>query len=195
MNLIPQKSEYKGMICVYKLLFDNSFFYIGSTSNLKQRITVHNCVFSGKKIKGQSRSMIAARELYSNVEVIILEQLNININLLEREDFFIRQFSNTPLLINRSKTAFYSSGIKWTDEEKNKISKSLRGIKRSEDTIARMKNKTPDKIKKYSIDGLFIKAYSSQKAAALDSGISRLTLRRVMYGVIPNYKGFVYRYL
>ena len=97
--------------CVYKLSFEDGSFYIGSTKNLRQRLSSYNQSFNKDNI-GSINKLIAKKALiYTEVNFSILEIIPLDINTKHIEDIYLKENSNNPLLLNRSKSAYNNSGM------------------------------------------------------------------------------------
>lgn len=175
--------------CVYKLMFDTGKYYIGSTSDLRNRAQVYNSNFTHKKFNIKNLEYEARKSGCCCVEV--LEIITDISQLLSREDFFIKLFCGGDIL-NRSKNAFSNKGIKWTEQEKIAIGRGQKGKKKRKRASKRITRKP--QIVKYDLSGAFIKVYTSIKMAAIDNGCSWRTInRRLQENKDRPYNGFVFK--
>lgn len=199
--------------CVYKVVFSNGCFYIGSTKNLKTRMLafksqVHNKICN--------KNIITRCDGLPIIDIQILEPVNNISKLFEREDFYIKSSINNPDILNRSASAFSNKGIKWDSRDK-----SSKGIKKSEEVkmkmrkprseaakarmrgrkltatqiaaVKRIADKLSVKISQYDIYGNYIATYKNSKIASLHTRISSTTISNNVRGVIQNVFGHTFK--
>lgn len=180
--LVPQNIDLN-QAGIYKIFFDD-YFYIGSTSNFTKRIQGFRSL-GGKKGSAFNKKMY---ECARDCSVILFEIIQVvdDISLLRGlETEYIQSFIGNPLLLNRAFDGNSNKGIRWTDEEKSKISQTNKGN-------GRPKNTPAGKIEKYSIDGAYISSYTSCMAAGLDSGMSHRMVMKILHGEKGNYNGVTF---
>ncbi len=107
--------------CVYLMSFEDGSFYIGSTANLKQRISQYKSAF--KNSIGSVNKLIAAKIVqHSSVSFFILEVISSGINPKTREDWWMKLYEGNNFLLNRRKSAFSNAGLtKSNAHKKNNI--------------------------------------------------------------------------
>lgn len=105
---------------VYKITI-NSIVYIGSSSNLKRRLSDHLKFLN--KNKHQNKHLQSSFNKYSIEKLIIsiLEFCKVE-NLKEREDFYINEYNAFEDGFNQSKNSFSPLGYKHTEENKKIMS-------------------------------------------------------------------------
>jgi predicted GIY-YIG superfamily endonuclease len=109
MNIHTPKVKGK-ICCVYKMVFPDGSFYIGSTSDLRQRISGYRSAF--KNCIGSVNKLIQAKaESFNSVEFIIMEEVTDISRYRFYENKHIIENSKNPLLLNRSRSAFDNSGM------------------------------------------------------------------------------------
>ena len=92
------------------LFFEDGSFYIGSTSDLKNRIGGYKQAF--KNSIGSVNKLIAAKvEVFNKIWFEILEIVPADVNPKEVEHEYIKKYSPSPLMLNRSRSAFNNSGM------------------------------------------------------------------------------------
>jgi group I intron endonuclease len=125
--------------CVYRIIFKNGCFYIGSTKNLRNRVAVF--IHSLRTQKRNCNKNIVDRCLnvkISNIE--IMEMVSDTSDLKTREDFYIKKFFNNDKILNRSMSAFSNKGVKWDERDKNR-----KGLPLSMEVRRKMsESKTPE---------------------------------------------------
>lgn len=177
--LVPQNIDLN-QAGIYKIFFDD-YFYIGSTSNFKKRISGFRCL-GGRKGSAFNKKMYECVKACSAISFEVIQVVD-DVSLLRGlETEYIQKFIGNPFLLNRAFDGNSNKGIKWTDEEKNKISQTNKGN-------GRPKNSPASKIEKYSIDGAYISSYTSCMAAGLDSGMSHIMVMKILHGEKESYNG------
>ena len=96
--------------CIYRLSFPDGSFYIGSTTNFRQRLSGYKSNF--KNSIGNVNKLVAAKANIFDISFFeIIYRLEDNEQLLEIEDNYIKANVGNPLSLNRSKSAFNNSGM------------------------------------------------------------------------------------
>lgn len=115
LNFIISDGVLPRMGGVYKLLFSNGTFYIGSTADFMIRIGV----FKTEMRKGYTHNKRMKDAIYESdsVNFVIVESAE-GIDLKKREDFYLKQEAGNPQMLNRSLSAFSNKGILWSKEER-----------------------------------------------------------------------------
>jgi predicted GIY-YIG superfamily endonuclease len=101
----------KGIIsCIYVITFPDGSFYIGSTSNFNQRVSGYKSAF--KNCIGSVNKLLSSKySEYQHAYMSILEEIS-DISMLKHyEDFHIKTTWDSPLSLNRSKSAFSNDGM------------------------------------------------------------------------------------
>lgn len=107
--------EKRDIICVYKLIFDDKWFYIGSTCDLRNRIWAWNTTFNNlDKLKGYKK----IKSILPNISVVELSVIKLmetntkNIdNVRIEERLSITENIQNPLLLNSNTQTFQSYTI------------------------------------------------------------------------------------
>lgn len=92
---------------VYKIIFDGQYFYIGSSVNMKSRITQWKV-----RLRSGTNKNKRIRELFKKSKEIKFEILEVSVNHKEREDFYIKSNWNNPYLLNMCPNAHNNIGLK-----------------------------------------------------------------------------------
>lgn len=104
---------------VYKILFDNGYFYIGSTKNLKTRYSCWKTRFNNGKNLHNKKMYLGFNEAVL-IEYIFIKKENDHETAKKSEAEILLLHKNNPLLINRSMDTNSNSGVTWTKEENEK---------------------------------------------------------------------------
>lgn len=94
------------IMCIYKITFDNGYYYIGGTVDLGGRLTKHKSYIKNGVYPPIIQDAIHSC-LTANIEV--LEVINDRIKLKYREDFYIKRFFGLPLCLNTRDTSSLTS--------------------------------------------------------------------------------------
>ena len=109
---------------IYKITFDNGWFYIGSTKNFRRRVGCTVGTFRGVS-KLHNKNLIRCVAECDSAVFEVIEYIA-DVDLLKtRETEIIKPFIENPLLINRAYDGHSNKGIRWTDEEKAKVKNTL----------------------------------------------------------------------
>lgn len=109
---------------VYRVTFSNGAFYFGSSGNFKPRINLFRCQFNGTyKVENKKMVSVMAVSQSAIFEVVLYESDFQVFKSLETE--LIKSNYYNPLLINRSYSDV-NTGVKWTEEEKKKMSDTVK---------------------------------------------------------------------
>jgi len=172
-NFIIPKIKSKQPICaVYKMKFNDGEFYIGSSTNLKQRMWGWKF-----KLQNQVRKNLDLLDVFNksdSVEFEIIELVNDAALVKYREDEHIKNNWGDPLLLNRSQNAFSNKGIK---QSKNK----------------RVTNNGMHPVAKVDEGGNVIEIYESIADAERKNNIIKLGRVFEKYGLTA--KGMIFRKL
>jgi predicted GIY-YIG superfamily endonuclease len=94
---------------VYRMDFNNGYFYIGSSKKVKTRFLGWRTKF--KTNRHSSKLFEYYTQSATEVTVSILEYASLD-NFKDRETYYIGLFFNDPLCINRSPSGFTNTGLK-----------------------------------------------------------------------------------
>lgn len=178
---------------VYKLIFPNGKYYIGSTSNFKKRVSAFRAEFK----RGYSHNKKLAAELSMNesVSFCVVEHIDDFSMLKHKEDYYLKLCSNDSHMLNRSKNAFSNKGVIWTKEEKKLMSanSSRKGRPRIHFNKKEKTGAKKIKVNAYNISGILIGSYDSIKDAAISLGVNRGAVSKVVSNKCKRTKGFVFK--
>lgn len=95
--------------CVYKILFPDDYFYVGSTSNLKKRIGGYRSAY--KNSIGNVNKLLASKMIeHGCCYFEVLEMIPEWFDPYEVEDRWLKKFFSSPLILNRSSSAYNNTG-------------------------------------------------------------------------------------
>ncbi len=96
--------KFPAVPAVYKMIFDDEYFYIGSSRSVMQRIWRWKFILT----KGEKKNFLITEQFKKCKEVKfeILEVLEVGIEPKEREDFYIKENWGNEFFLNRSNDAF-----------------------------------------------------------------------------------------
>lgn len=206
------------MLVVYKIQSKKlpNAFYIGSTKNYKGRVSKH--MFELKNGKHRNRNIQAHCDIYGveDLYFVIIEEISVIDLLIKREQFYFDLLKPT---FNISPTAGTCKGVKATQETKDLISKSKKGVphrpecftgkserqkgkqnalgfKHTEDAKTRIRINNPrrKKVYQYDMDGNFIKQWDCPKDAHRVTGINDNSIYRSLKGFLPHAGFFKWYY-
>lgn len=100
-----------------------------------------------------------------------------------------------PSLETRQLISKINTGRIRTEETKEKISNTLKGVKHSEERKIKAGVAHNKKVLQLSLEGLFIKEFASIKDAALEVGCDRTTISKVLKGVYKTAGGYIWKYV
>lgn len=157
---------------VYKMVFDNSKFYIGCSVDVRSRMTGWKAIL----IKGKKKNILITEAFKdcSVVEFQILEIVNGKKNARIEERYIKTNWKN-PLLLNRSRNA-QGNGVKKTDE-----------YKLNQRKIAANKRK----VSQYDVQGNFIETFESLADAARKIGLKSISRCFLQEGLTAG--GFIFK--
>lgn len=143
----------------YRITFDNGCFYIGSTKSFRKRISCFKGMFNGTG-KMHNKKVIQCIVECNSVRFEVIEIINDQEVMKDKETLLINSFIGNPLLLNRSFDAHSNKGIRWTEEEKINMRQALRakykkGLSEG-DPYKYYKTKRP-------VESLFISKYFGDK--------------------------------
>lgn len=186
---------------VYMMKFDNGYFYVGSSKNLRQRIrdwriNILRELYHSKNIKDALPSC-------NNISFEILEFVTDKTQLRYRETFYIKNNWGNSFLLNRCPSGIDNRGMIFRSDERKQLSLNgkKRGLKDNNEWSklikdASIKKGIGNKIGKFNDDGYLIQIFSSVKFASSIVGIPRKYLPRIIRsGKSKYFNGFTLKYL
>lgn len=198
--------EYKNVWGIYRILnTKNDKFYIGSSVNLYKRSCEHIRLLN----LGKHPNLILQRSYNKNSEyykIEILEIVDKNIGrkeLLKIEQGYLDKYKTYD---NKFGYNFnpYATGVNFTDEIKEKLSKSLKGrtaynknipmsIQQKEQLI-KIKQSKVSNILIYNIFGEKLFLFPCINSCVRMLNIDKRSIQRCLKGEYSMFKGFVFRY-
>ena len=178
---------------IYKIVnLINNKVYIGSSKDYKQRLRQHRNQLKSKVHCNNHLQSSYNKNGVSNFKFELIELCNKN-ELIDKEKYYINLFDclNPLKGYNKATIIENTSGYKWSEESKIKLSNSKKGIKMHSNTLKALikanKNRIYNKgykqskeqiensrigrmipILQYSLDGVFIKEWRSANDAYKD---------------------------
>ena len=138
-NIVVKGSKIISIYVITNIV--NGKLYIGSTTNTYDRFISHKSKLNLSK--HDNTYLQKSYEKYGNefFEFRILELLDLNSNLEEKEQFWIDklQSSDKNVGYNLRKIAISNSGYEWSEQSKLKLSNSKKGKPRSEETKLKLR--------------------------------------------------------
>jgi len=113
---------------VYRLVFDNGMFYIGSSKCLKTRLILWKSVFKTNDVSNKRLTQCVSQCKSVSFEVIEYAPESA---IRSRENKYLADFVGDKRLLNRSFDAESNKGVRWTEEEKRLMSEGGKGIPRT----------------------------------------------------------------
>jgi hypothetical protein len=123
--IFPPFEPNKKIAGVYKITINNKWVYIGSSVHLKRRFFHWRLAFLGKRLP-HNKNIASIIPTIKNVLFEILETLNNELDVKEREDYFLSEYLKCQYLLNRCSSST-KNNFKRTQEERDKTRKSLTG--------------------------------------------------------------------
>jgi hypothetical protein len=123
---------------VYRLVFDNGYFYIGSSKSLKTRLQLWKQAFKIGRIHNKMM-----RKCVSDCKSISFEVLEYTMvdDCKPVENKYLAGFIGEKYLLNRSFDSHSNKGCKWTEDERLKMSEATKGKSKSPNRKKRGPNK------------------------------------------------------
>lgn len=160
-------------ICgVYKIIFDDKYFYIGSSVHLRRRIDQWHGAITGRP--HYSKLYPAISQIISTVNKIRFEIVEDGLSrstVRIIEDFYIKKSVGNPLFLNQSPSAFNNLGYK---------------------RLTQGNHTDMQAVKKFTKGGVFVCEYRSLTLAAKENGTWIGRIQEVVNGCRKSHKGFVY---
>lgn len=180
---------------VYRLVFDNKYFYIGSSKCLKTRIGLWRHSFKIGRIHNKKM-----KECSSSCQSVCFETLEYTTseNAKAVENKYLLMFFGDEFLLNRSFDANSNKGIKWTDEEKSLMSEAVmkrevRGRPRKKALIPLISNRCPSPVDAFDLQGIGLGRFASIREAAKYFGLNPKTVSSVVNGDSKSTRGFIFK--
>jgi hypothetical protein len=169
---------------VYRITFDGKYFYIGSSPNVRNRISQWVTRLQNGIYKNRNIAKVAPSASVISFEV--LERTPPN-DVLGREDFYIKANWGNPYFLNLCPSAFCNSGLKLSEDQSLAISARNRNISIEEaksiiqlEEMERIKRATP--VACFDDRGNFLYKYESVKEASDALNISTRKIRSYLSG-------------
>ncbi len=173
---LPRKPVIAG---VYKLSFDDTWFYFGSTKNILSRFHKWKTELSRGIYKNFRLAEVCVAS--SRVKMEIIEVISEPERLLERETHYLQQYWGNPLLLNRAPQGGTNTGMKLGEQQKVALRARL--------------SKLGCPVGKYTKDGIFVEKYDSIATTVKANKLSKKALYIVLRYSGRSTGGFVYRKL
>lgn len=156
-NWTNTKHIKEGDCGVYKITFNNEWFYIGGSGELRKRFWAWRWkIKSGGRLSENIVRIVGAIHFF---EIKIVQRTNKQ-NVRKLEDFFIKKHFNDPKCLNVCPSAYNSAG-------------------KVDSKIDRYRT---NKIYQLSLDGMVVAEHKNPTIAAENLGIPRINIRRVLSG-------------
>lgn len=178
---------------VYRLIFDNKYFYIGSSKCLKTRLNIW--VQSFKTGRMHNKKM---KECSSSCQSVCFETLEYTSveNAKSAENKYLLTFLGDEYLLNRSFDAHSNKGVKWTEEEKASMSAAVMkmGVRgRPKKKIPAIRNRCPVVIDSFDLQGVGLGRFPSVREAAKYFGLNHKRISRVINGLSKSTNGYIFK--
>lgn len=189
--------EHKG---VYKIIFDNKYFYIGGSTLMRHRLSrwkggiIHNRVHN-KKIKEVIKTC-------SEVSFELIEEVEGNDMVMSVEDKYIKHNWGNELLLNRSPSSFSNKGIVLTNEERIEIRKRNKGrvskhvysdFERDMIRKRAIEMGICKKVARFDLNGNFLAEHYSISDAARFANVASKEITKIFKGKRHTCKGFIFK--
>ncbi len=158
------------MAGVYKMVFDETYFYIGSSRNVVHRFWSWRC-----RLKTGVKKNFLVTQQFDKCKVVrfeVLEVLPKDVDTKIREDFYIKENWGNELLLNRCDNAYVNNSKRTKEQIEN--------------------NKYRQKVAKFDRGGNLIQIYESIADAGKSVGISR-HLNRCFLKQGLTVKGYIFK--
>lgn len=196
--------SYKKESVIYMWTSPSNKVYIGQTINKnarKARFLDFTKSYSGKTSDFSNSYIDKARIKYNDASLwtyTVLKELPEDKDQLDYwEKYYIKKYDST----NKNKGynltlgGSGSVGRKMTDEQKQHLSKTKKGVALSEQHKNNIKkNAFRRRVKQFSLNGNFIKEWDSLRSAAQSIGGNETSISRACRGGRPTYKGYIWKY-
>jgi group I intron endonuclease len=177
-KIITSDMKYSGIYLIINLF--NNKFYVGSAKNLWERKLNHF-----RELKNNKHKNIYLQNSYNKhglqyFIMTLIEQIDDKDDLIKREQYWIDTLEacNKDIAYNICPNAESKLGHKHSLETKNKMSKSMQGIKRTEEGKRNISLAQSNPIIQCMIDGQYIQEWESAKHVERAMNVSSPTISR-----------------
>ena len=177
-QIITSDMKYPGIYLIINLI--NNKFYVGSAKNLWQRKLTHL-----RDLKNNKHKNIYLQNSYNKYGlqyfiVILLEKVESENDLIAREQYWIDTLdaTNKEIAYNICPTAESKLGLKHSEKTKIKMSKSMKGIKRTDVGKKNMSISKSKPIIQCAIDGTYIQEWESANYVSKELNLSQTNISR-----------------
>lgn len=187
---------YKKVSGIYEIRnLKNNKVYVGSATNLKNRLTTHKRLLLTNNHFNTHLQSSFNKNGIEFFEFKIIEECSID-DLLKREDFWIEKYqaTNKSFGYNKRLKAENNLGIKFSDETKRKLSKSHLGHKRSVETTKLIAESHYIKVCQLDKDCNVIHTFDSIVKAEQETKIYRQSISSCCRKVLKSAGGFYWCY-
>jgi len=185
-QIITSDMKYSGIYLIINLI--NNKFYVGSAKNLWQRKLTHYRDLRNNKHKNTYLQNSYNKYGSQNFIVVLLEKVESKDDLIKREQHWIDTLDacNKDIAYNICPTAESKLGLHHSEETKSKMSKSMKGIKRTDEGKKNMSIAKSNPVIQCTIDGVYIQewenaTYASKILCISNSDISRTCIHKYKY--------------
>ena len=191
---------YKKIIGIYKIenLINNKV-YIGSSISVMNRFSTHKRLLIGNIHFNKHLQSSFNKYGIENFKFEILEYLKfINKNLIqEREEFNIKLHNSTDSKYGYNKRVECNTnlGMKFTDEQREKMKISHIGNKRTKEAHLKILESQYKKVLQISEDGIILNKFNSIKEAEESTSISRQNISACCRNVLNSAGGFYWSFI
>lgn len=185
-QLITKNMKYPGIYLIINLY--NNKFYVGSSKNLWERKLRHF-----RDLKNNKHKNIHLQNSYNKYGkeyfiMVMIEKIDDKKDLISREQYWIDTLNacNKEIAYNICSKAENKLGHKHSEETKKKMSKSMTGIKRTDEGKHNMSLSKSKPIIQCTIDGEYIQEWESANYVAkqlnyIQTAISSCCLHKYQY--------------
>jgi len=177
-QIITNGMKYPGIYLIINLV--NNKFYVGSAKNIWSRKLGHL-----RDLKNKKHKNIYLQNSYNKYGsqyfiVILLEKVESENDLITREQHWIDTLdtTNKEIAYNICPTAESTLGRHHSEETKIKMSKSMKGIKRTDEGKRNISLSQSKPIIQCAIDGTYIKEWESANYASKELNLSQTNISR-----------------
>lgn len=169
-------------VCVYRIDFNNGFFYIGGTKAIKTRINTWRTVCRVKKMtKVMAHNVSGA----SKATVTIIERTSLA-HLKDRETYHIREHFANKMNLNQSPSGYDNTGLKPIPAH---LKRKKKKKKVAEKVWAFSKG-----VVQFDLQGNYVQSHKSMADAASSIGVDSSSIRKHIQKKRSNgVKGYIFR--
>ena len=175
-KIITNNMKYSGIYLIINLV--NNKFYVGSAKNLWSRKLSHYRDLRNNKHKNTYLQHSYNKYGSQNFIIVLLEKVESKNDLTKCEQHWIDTLDacNKDIAYNICPTAESKLGLHHSEETKSKMSKSMKGIKRTDEGKKNMSISKSKTIVQCAIDGMFIKEWESANYASKILNLSQTNI-------------------